>query len=390
MNNLTENNKDLRLDLPNQANCVGCMACVDICPKNALQSEIKKDGHLYWKFDSSACVNCGQCTKICPVLAFNNDSNPVHPPFEFSAAAWTSDKEIRKRSSSGGAFASIAKSFIEKRHGVVWGVAQNGFRAQYQCITKSNDIVKLQGSKYQQADMTGVYKTIKQQLLEGKDVLFSGLPCQCNAIMSFFADQSFHDKLFVVDVICGGVPSLIPTQLFMKRFKNKSCGIVSYRNKNHGWKNKNMIFELSVWNKEKTEIMNAGCNNAITQGYTNYFRRESCFRCLFAVRNRKSDVTIGDFWGITLYQDEHHDGISAVIAHTDRGMNLLENADLILKQCSFEDILKGNPRLLTGSKRMSKMFPVERLLFSIYYSLFKGDRFSIIPFKIAIKILKSF
>ena len=366
------------------------MACVDICPKAALQSEIKKDGHLYWKLDSSACVNCGQCTRVCPVLSIINDGNSARKPVEFAAAAWATEKELRRNSSSGGAFASIAKSFIEKRHGIVWGVAQNGFRVQYQYITSADEIVKLQGSKYQHADMTGVYKKIKQQLLEGRDVLFSGLPCQCNALMSFFSNSVIREKLFFIDLICAGVPSLIPTQLFIRKFRNKVSGIASYRNKNHGWKNKNMKFELSVWNVDKKEITIANYNNAITQGFSNFFMRKACFNCPFAVRDRKIDITIGDFWGITSYPEEQPNGISAVIAHSDKGISLLQNSDLELKECSFEDILKGNSKLLTGSRKMDRFFLLERLLFILYYRLFGGDRFSIIPLKTALKFLSRF
>lgn len=45
--------------------CVGCGACVEVCPVNALSL---KDGKVTV---SDACVDCGACTGECPVEALS-------------------------------------------------------------------------------------------------------------------------------------------------------------------------------------------------------------------------------------------------------------------------------------------------------------------------------
>ena len=48
--------------------CTGCMACGDICPKNAISAVNGYDGHRYVETDTSLCVECNLCEKTCPVV----------------------------------------------------------------------------------------------------------------------------------------------------------------------------------------------------------------------------------------------------------------------------------------------------------------------------------
>ncbi len=46
--------------------CIGCGACVDVCPVNALSME---DGKAVC--DEGACIDCGACIATCPVQAIS-------------------------------------------------------------------------------------------------------------------------------------------------------------------------------------------------------------------------------------------------------------------------------------------------------------------------------
>lgn len=44
--------------------CTGCMECIDICPKNAIQiDDIEKEYNAL--IDSSKCIKCNACHKAC-------------------------------------------------------------------------------------------------------------------------------------------------------------------------------------------------------------------------------------------------------------------------------------------------------------------------------------
>lgn len=45
--------------------CVGCEACVDVCPTQAICIE---DGHIIWW--TSCCICCYACEDVCPVCVF--------------------------------------------------------------------------------------------------------------------------------------------------------------------------------------------------------------------------------------------------------------------------------------------------------------------------------
>ena len=62
MNNLILNNVE---DVVNSGYCIGCMACMGMCPKGAINI---KDGEMGFpvpvKYKN--CVNCGSCISECP------------------------------------------------------------------------------------------------------------------------------------------------------------------------------------------------------------------------------------------------------------------------------------------------------------------------------------
>jgi len=44
--------------------CIGCGACVEVCPVNALRMENNKA-----VVDPDLCIDCGSCVPVCPVEA---------------------------------------------------------------------------------------------------------------------------------------------------------------------------------------------------------------------------------------------------------------------------------------------------------------------------------
>lgn len=67
------------------------------------------------------------------------------------------------------------------------------------------------------------------------------------------------------------------------------------------------------------------------------FYRENCYSCRYARRERISDITIGDFWGLSkdskIYDDEKK-GISVILPNTEKGLKLVES---IKSKCNIEE-----------------------------------------------------
>lgn len=351
--------------LADKHNCTGCLACVDTCAKGALSSCYNEEGHLTYKIDASLCIECGLCEKKCPVVSgfsYGSDKLQESTPF----AAWSKDDALRPNSSSGGIFASLAKYVISKG-GVAIGASLHNNDIRHILIEREEDICKLQGSKYAQSNTEGIYKITKNNLQNGRDVLFSGLGCQIAGLLPFLGDKEYPGQLYTVDLICGGVPSRFIIDRYVEQNPDVK-EIAGFRNKGR--------YEFSIIDQtgNKRVVPLSERPFPLCGFYTELTNRYSCYDCQFNGAHRKSDITIGDYWGDTEYVEEHPKGISVAIAHTNNGLELLQKADVETHQIGWNNFLMHNPRMIDGYKSASnskarknlarafREYPYERLL----------------------------
>lgn len=331
-------------NLPGRSRCVGCMGCVTACAKGVLCASYDADQHLcpLVRDGGKSCVDCGRCVSKCPVLTNARPEKRAGEPSVY--AAWAKDDTLRSQSASGGAFIALAQYYIGLGW-LVWGAVLEGFSVHHECANDMDGLRRMQGSKYVLGDMTGVYAAVASQLCQGKNVLFSGLPCQC-AAMRLAADGMRHaGRLILVDLVCGGVPSQEPCDIY-RRTHPHAVAAISYRDKKDGWKSFGFRYRLRVRDASGREI-DEGSFNALTFGFVSgIFRRNSCTECLFSGDGRCSDITIGDFWGIADYPSEHPNGISCVVANTASGeCAIVEATGLVAHRKDYESLKKGNPRV---------------------------------------------
>lgn len=345
--------------------CTGCLACVDICPKTALSSCYNEEGHLTYKVDEYKCVECGLCERICPVVSkFKYGENRLSDSKPY--AAWAKDDELRAKSTSGGVFAALGR-YVISQGGVVVGASILHNDVRHIVIDKVEDIIKLQGSKYAQSNTEGIYKAVRSALTSGRVVLFSGLGCQVAGLLSYLGNKEYSGKLFTVDLICGGVPSRFLIDYYLKQNPNIE-EIVAFRNKSR--------YEFSI--KEKDGNIKSVPLSArplpLCGFYTELTNRYACYDCRYNGTHRKSDITIGDYWGDKDYPDQHKKGLSIAVAHSDKGREMLLEANLEVHETVWDTFLINNPRMMDGHKEKSnasarknmsqafKDYPYEKLL----------------------------
>lgn len=332
-------------ELANRNECSGCMACVDTCPKSAISSQLETDGHIYPKIDATKCINCGLCVKTCAVtskLKYTQSDKAI------AYAAWAKNKEARKQSASGGAFMAMAE-YVLSKEGIVFGAAMDGVaEVHHICIDNIKDLPKLQGSKYAQSNAAGSYKQVLSYLKNGKTVLFSGTGCQIAGLYGFLDNKMYDGQLVTVDLICGGVPSRLLIDKFLENEPYGVKRIVSFRTKENGWSPRGFAYNLKVedtsglvhdYTKQRT-LISTGFACEMTNRY-------SCYQCQFAGTHRMSDFTIGDYWGVSDYKEEHYNGVSAIIAHNDKAVSLIEEMGetLTIHKADVDNVLADNKRL---------------------------------------------
>ena len=181
--------------------CTGCAACANVCEKSAISMRADQKGFLRPVISQDNCINCGLCRKICPQV------ERVAPTKREGRvlAALAIDDNIRANSSSGGIFSLLAERTLHDG-GVVFGAAlTDDLLVQHVMVGVSEGLAKLRGSKYVQSEIGDCYRQVIRFLKQGKKVLFSGTPCQIDALKRFLGKE--YDNLITIDILCHGVPS---------------------------------------------------------------------------------------------------------------------------------------------------------------------------------------
>lgn len=190
-------------------------------------------GFLYPNINQSMCVNCGMCEKVCSICFQSSKTTVQRKAF----SAFNKNDIVRKNSSSGGVFSSIAE-FIIKTDGLVVGAAFDGKfeKVKHIIVDDIYNLYKIRGSKYTQSNMCSIYETVKTNLQAGKNVLFSGTPCQIYAIKNYLGKE--YKNLYLVEIACHGVPSPFVWEQYLQHFKkNQKANVidVQFRYKNPSW-----------------------------------------------------------------------------------------------------------------------------------------------------------
>lgn len=355
--------------LASKKKCTGCLVCVDACRIGAISAIIGNDGHLYPKVDLHKCLDCGSCTKYCPIISgFDYHSEKdISQPY----AAWANDEGLRIRSSSGGIFPSIAKNIINEG-GFVVGAVIDGLSVKHILTNRFQDVSFMQGSKYLQSNPAGVYRTIQNKLENSKTVLFSGLPCQNAALINSLGNSDYFKNLYTIDLVCGGVPSRNLVNQFNKMRNYQLADLISFRNKINGWKSRNYEHSLSYKLTDGTIVENERDNLIIKGFLCGLTNRYSCFACPYAIPNRKSDLTLADFWGIEDFKEQHYNGVSLVITHSEKGEKLLINSNICFQKTSWQKSIPLNPRIVCGERPFHKYHPA-RYWLSFIFRFFRVD-----------------
>ena len=287
------------IQITDKHKCCGCEACAQACPKSCISMKRDAEGFLYPYANPIICIECGLCEKVCPVI---NQNEPRQSQRVF--AAINKNEEVRKQSSSGGIFTLLAEQTISKG-GVVFGIR---FDENWQVVMNAAETMEevkgFQGSKYIQARIGDCYSRCKEYLKYGRDVLFTGTPCQIAGLNHYLRKD--YDNLLTVEVVCHGAPSPLVWSKYLKEAVNRGGDIIQYD------EHKNVV-SLSFPHLKNT-YMRAYLSDLIS--------RPSCSSCPAKDGRSHADITLADFWGIEreIPSMDDNKGTSMVLAHTAKGM----------------------------------------------------------------------
>lgn len=333
-------------EICSKKNCTGCYACYNICPKKCIEMKEDDNGYVYPLINQQDCINCGRCKKICPQ---NNRITLLEPKKAYAMV--NKEDKIRSESTSGGAATTFYLHILNK-NGVVYG-ANNIYNEEFNFIKveKKEDLYKLKGSKYVHCYIGDIFNKIKEDLLEKKEVLFIGTPCQVAGLKQFLVKD--YNNLITIDLVCHGVP---PQKYLIDEIKNITSekykvNKVVFRGKG----DEEFALKLYKDNELKENIkLN---DNYYYKGFMDaLFYRENCYSCKYATNKRVSDITIGDFWGLgkdSMFYPDRKEGVSVILPITQKGIDLLEECkdNMLLEERSINEAINGNAQLNTTTVR---------------------------------------
>lgn len=350
--------------------CFGCGVCAAVCAKNAIKIEFNKEGFYVPALNMEACSNCGLCTEVCAFL-YNDLAIKNHSKHCYGA--WSNNVMTRKRCSSGGIGYELGK-FLQNKGYKVCGVKYNvqTQRAEHFIAENEKDLMQTIGSKYIQSYTVDGFKAINRK---GR-YLVTGTPCQIDSFRRYIQKFKVEANFVLMDFFCHSVPSMLAWKKYLQNVEKKigRTTYASWRNKFTGWhdsyaiaidgnskddncdsKDDNVNYNIYVPEKGHSY------NSRLSEGDLFYklFLGDYCCNpacqknCKYKYDKSSADIRIGDFWGSTFEKDE--DGVSAVVAFTEKGNDILRSLDCTLIDYPFEIVAEGQMKRNAGKHFLSNV-----------------------------------
>ncbi len=267
-------------------------------------------------------------------------------------AITSKDEKVLMKSSSGGVFYHVASYYLNNLHGVVFGATIDNGVVYHKRIDTTQYLDPLLKSKYVKSDLRFTFKECATDLQNGLNVFYIGTPCQIGALKNYLSLKNINtDKLLTADIICHGVPSPFFWDMYKREISGKeTVKNIDFRNKKRCWEE--FMFSYDTEKKSISQMYNR--NPYMVAFLKNYILMESCFNCAFKGENRKSDFTIGDFWGVEKYYPELYNkkGVSLIVIRNkvDYLLNIL-NEETQVFEVKYSVILDINPPYFQSAQK---------------------------------------
>ena len=187
------------------------------------------------------------------------------------------------------------------------------------------------GSKYMQSKPGEIFCEAYQWLMLNPErkLLFVGMGCQADGFRKYAEMRNIRNRVFIVDIICHGSPSPKLWKEYTESLEKRKGKItyLTFKDKRNGWKSPTAFVKI---NGKEVSI-----SDYVRLFYNRCALRPSCHECPYTTTERRTDLTIGDFWHIEETIPKFYDpnGNSLFLIHTDRGEQLFNSIKDDLDYC---------------------------------------------------------
>lgn len=338
------------IEIKEKANCCGCTACFNICPKKCISMCEDEEGFKYPRVDKNLCINCNMCEKVCPIL-----HKPVLNNSNIGAfVARDKREQVLINGTSGGLFTSIME-YVLKNNGVAYGVIVDDDKVVKHVRIDSLDsknFNRIPNSKYVQSDLTNIFTLVINDLKDNKLVVFSGTPCQVAGLYNFIGKG--NKNLVTIDIVCHGTPSPLAWKKYVEfqEHKHKSKIVdARFRNKTYGYHSGGMRL---VFANGKRFYCSARTDLFLKSFFLDLCSRPSCYGCKFKDKVHASDLTLFDSWHVEkLIQNVPDDnkGFTNILVNSEKGKEIIEKiaGSVLLYPSNFEKSIELDGVMVSNS-----------------------------------------
>ncbi len=243
-------------------------------------------------------------------------------------SGYLKDEALLVQSASGGFGYAIARKAIEAG-GVVFSVRYSpDFRTgQWARAAELSDLAAFRGSKYVESEKVydgfNLYEAVKSDLESEREALVIGLPCDIGAIKAYLKRDA--QNLTCVDLICHGPTSKRIADEYLtdleKKYRSSIVDFTVRYKKNGLWTPPYLRAVFSDGRVYEKPFYSTDYGRAFA-----ICSLPRCYACNFKGEKHASDLTIGDFWGLTPENKREWNakGSSIAFVRTERGQALIE------------------------------------------------------------------
>ena len=233
------------------------------------------------------------------------------------------DRDVLHYCSSGGAFTALSDVYLNGGGAVLCsGYNYSTHQTEFRLVLTSADRDSCRGSMYMQSCALDSWYQAEKWLVSNPDkkLIFFGVGCQGAAFLEYCNRKGIRHRVTIVDIICHGVPSPMIWKKYVESFgKEKNLSDINFRDKRTGW---NKSIGIAKVNGKEVSL------SKWRQAYSKrVMLRPCCAFCPYTAIERKTDITIGDFWHLEKSMPEFFDdmGTSVFLVHTEKGLALFED-----------------------------------------------------------------
>ncbi|MBN1508504.1 MAG: Coenzyme F420 hydrogenase/dehydrogenase, beta subunit C-terminal domain [Sedimentisphaerales bacterium] len=311
--------------------CLGCGACVSVCPNRALiLVDVANDG-LRPKTDHNRCAQCGECIKVCPGVNIEIAGTEAAALPELRRAwgpvleiweGYAADPEIRFLGSSGGLVTALSLYCIEKARmqGVLHAGADAGNPlANVPVISRDRQaLLGRTGSRYAPAAPCAGFGLLNGEA--GSQFVFAGKPCDVAAVRKWQAlEGTAGGKVAVaISIFCAGTPSTQGTLRIIEQLGVEPGQVRELRYRGCGWPGRTVV--------KTGGGLHEPPSMSYAEAWGEILSKHTQFRCRLCPDStgESADLSCGDPWYRQIEPDDP--GRSLVLVRTEVGRRILHEA----------------------------------------------------------------